>query len=396
MKIKDVLILEGSRLADAQWLSRLVDPGLRGCQCLLTVFGMSTEVRRGGKALAINSGESVLLGPPLPWGAEFFPAKDSCAAAVFFERDEGGGLDRVLGFLSGHVFALSGGRERGFFKHLADLFASQSVFSMQAACHSLTSLLYELAENAAHNSPSAHENVYIERALELMSMRLQENLSLGELAEAAHISEAHFIRMFKRKLRLAPMKYYMRMKIHHAASLIIQGNKIKEVAERTGFYNEAHFSREFRKYMGIPPREYKPSYVEQLKIRHHEDQRRLSFFSSVLSDFIDAIPDLIFFKDTAYVYRMCNNAFCEYVGRDKAEIYGHTDFNLFPQEVAAFYRANDEKVMKSQQPNANEEWITYPDGRRLYVEAFKAPYFGPDQELLGLVAVSRDITGRSG
>ena len=345
--------------------------------------------------------------------------------AVFFDPDSSSNLQNILQLLLRHHGPLSaeqilgstshsaftsgagqtggttsGGQAPGlmqaFYNRLYEQFAGQSVFSMQAAYHGLASFLYQLAEGAARHAPSVGESVHIERALELMNMRVRGNLSLTELAEEVHLSEAHFIRLFRRKMQMSPMKYFMRQKVHAAANMIIQGVKVKEAAELTGFYNDAHFSKQFKKYMGIPPKEYKPHAPELKKSRSSEHQKSLSFLTSVLADFIDAIPDMVFFKDSFFVYRLCNSAFSEYVGLSKEDICGQTDFTIFPSDVAAAYRRYDGRVMRTKKAHANEEWVVYPDGRTFFLEAYKAPFFGPNQELLGIVAVCRDITGRSG
>lgn len=113
---------------------------------------------------------------------------------------------------------------------------------------------------------------------------------------------------------------------------------------------------------------------------------------ALLSSLLDSIPDLIFYKDVDGVYMGCNNAFAEFAGRSKADLVGKTDFDLFPSEVAAFFREQDKEMMEQGQARHNEEWVDYPDGRRVLLDTLKTPFYDSETNLLGLIGISRDIT----
>jgi PAS domain S-box-containing protein len=52
------------------------------------------------------------------------------------------------------------------------------------------------------------------------------------------------------------------------------------------------------------------------------------------------------------------------------------------------------EVLSSDQSRINEEWVSYPDGRRECLETLKTPYVNEQGELLGLIGISRNITAR--
>ncbi len=115
---------------------------------------------------------------------------------------------------------------------------------------------------------------------------------------------------------------------------------------------------------------------------------------AMIRSLLDSIPDIIFFKDNEGVYLGCNPPFAEFVGRSREEIVGRTDYDLFGKEIADFFRENDRLMLQRLQPRHNEEWITYPDGRKALLDTLKTPYYGPAGEVVGILGISRDITFR--
>ncbi|MRR55002.1 MAG: PAS domain S-box protein [Deltaproteobacteria bacterium] len=107
---------------------------------------------------------------------------------------------------------------------------------------------------------------------------------------------------------------------------------------------------------------------------------------------IDAIPDLIFYKDCNRAYLGCNKAFEAFAGRSEKDLVGRTDLDIFSRDVADAFREMDLEILSTEESRRNEEWIDYPDGRRVLLETLKTPFFDLDGEILGVVGVSRDIT----
>ena len=123
-------------------------------------------------------------------------------------------------------------------------------------------------------------------------------------------------------------------------------------------------------------------------------ERDLKRQRALLYSLIDSIPDLIFYKDLKGVYLGCNPAFGKFVGFHRQDVVEKTDYDLFSREMADFFREQDRLMLSSGRPRNNEEWVDYPDGRRVLLETLRTPYFGPYGEILGLVGISRDVTER--
>ncbi|MDR3630432.1 MAG: PAS domain S-box protein [Desulfocapsaceae bacterium] len=114
----------------------------------------------------------------------------------------------------------------------------------------------------------------------------------------------------------------------------------------------------------------------------------------LLTALINSIPDLIFYKDTEGVFLGCNTAFEEFSGWKMHELVGRTDFDLFSREEAEFFCDQDKKMFAMGGPRSNEEWVRYPDGRKVLLDTLKTVYRDENGEVLGLIGISRDITLR--
>jgi AraC family transcriptional regulator len=92
------------------------------------------------------------------------------------------------------------------------------------------------------------------RATEFMDVNLSERLSLSEIAEAAGLSPAHFIRQFKASMGLAPHKYLVRLRLERAMRLLREtDSSIAQIAFDCGFSHQEHMTRFFGRLAGTTP-----------------------------------------------------------------------------------------------------------------------------------------------
>ncbi len=107
---------------------------------------------------------------------------------------------------------------------------------------------------------------------------------------------------------------------------------------------------------------------------------------------IDALPDMIFVKDRNFRVTLVNRAFCEASGLSEDEILGKNVYELYPKDIADVFQAMDEEVFATGEINVNQEWFVAADGNRLRLETTKVPYLGQAGEVVGIMALARDIT----
>lgn len=120
-----------------------------------------------------------------------------------------------------------------------------------------TALLLKIQLRGAAAHQSQHAGLS-ERRLQLVSAyidnNLRESLTPADLAKVANLTASHFSRKFKISTGLPPMKYVWRCRLHQARRLLETGEwKVASVAAETGFCDQSHLDRQFRREFGCSP-----------------------------------------------------------------------------------------------------------------------------------------------
>lgn len=83
------------------------------------------------------------------------------------------------------------------------------------------------------------------------------DLTVARLSELCGMSEVYFRKIFAQKFGVSPKEYIIRKRIEYAKQLLASGQlEVADVAELCGYAEPCHFSREFKKRVGISPKEY--------------------------------------------------------------------------------------------------------------------------------------------
>ncbi|MFC3608531.1 choline metabolism transcriptional regulator GbdR [Stutzerimonas tarimensis] len=96
----------------------------------------------------------------------------------------------------------------------------------------------------------------LQEIVALMEANLEEPIDLDELATYVHVSRRQLERLFQKYLNCSPSRYYLKLRLIRARQLLKQTSmSIIEVASVCGFVSTPHFSKCYREYFGIPPRD---------------------------------------------------------------------------------------------------------------------------------------------
>ncbi|MGB0783476.1 MAG: diguanylate cyclase [Marinomonas sp.] len=115
----------------------------------------------------------------------------------------------------------------------------------------------------------------------------------------------------------------------------------------------------------------------------------------ILQVIIDAIPAPIFFKDQLHIYRGCNAAFCESIGRSRNQIIGHSVYDIAPKHLADKYYEADCKLLAQGGTQRYEAPVQFCNAGLREIEFNKAVFTKANGQIAGQVGVMLDITERN-
>lgn len=93
----------------------------------------------------------------------------------------------------------------------------------------------------------------VQQAREFMDAHYGRPLTLRELSAAVGVGEFKLIRAFRASFGLPPFVYLVQQRIGHAKRLLRAGEPVSSVAYQTGFCDQSHLTRHFRRIVGVTP-----------------------------------------------------------------------------------------------------------------------------------------------
>ncbi len=105
----------------------------------------------------------------------------------------------------------------------------------------------------------------IENAIAHMHGRFSENIAFPELAESVGLSTGYFYRLFRKHTGRTPSDYLADVRVERASRLLRMTDlKICEISRNVGYQDQLYFSRVFKKFKGVSPKEFRMSETSSL------------------------------------------------------------------------------------------------------------------------------------
>ncbi|MFZ2655254.1 MAG: AraC family transcriptional regulator [Victivallales bacterium] len=155
-------------------------------------------------------------------------------------------------------------------KKLRGLFLNLLHKSYMLRCRAsalFTGIVYEWIGTWNRDRKTTPAQEALERVIALMHQRIRKGFPVREMAKIACLSERGFRQTFTAETGLSPKKYFDRIRLEQARSLLDLGvYSVSEVSERLGYANPFHLSRAFKDYYGVAPSKVSRKDIATLKL----------------------------------------------------------------------------------------------------------------------------------
>ena len=226
------------------------------------VVAFATPARRGRDRFVFEPGDVCAWDPSgahsgLPYGGTGWHARLLVIETLSMQKMVQGfeGTSRWISALRSHTR-----RDPLLAQRFVELHRTLETTSWRLECETL---LFEWLCAAAGDPPersqsrrAARRDPALRRARELLCDELAANVTLDELAGAVGISRHRLTRLFRAAHGMPPHRFQLAHRIGAARRMLERGVPVAEVALDTGFVDQSHLHRHFRKTLGMTPARY--------------------------------------------------------------------------------------------------------------------------------------------
>jgi AraC family transcriptional regulator len=102
----------------------------------------------------------------------------------------------------------------------------------------------------------------LRRIKELVNSKMEDDLSLEDMAQSVGLSTAHFARMFRKSTGETPHQFVLRQRLERGKAMLRAPDaRVLDVAVACGFKTQQHFAQVFRDVLGLSPTQYRQDLV---------------------------------------------------------------------------------------------------------------------------------------
>ena len=258
--------VQGVECFSARFVSHVFDRHSHETFSIGTTFGGVQSFRCRGERRDSTEGHLMLFNPAEPhdgWSG----SHDGFAYRMLYITTDG--ISRLLDDCEGPGAGRSPRLSEGMFRQpvisdyeLATQFAAATdelmtpANSLQAAerlSHVLRAMFHRYAGARERNDQRPVASPRISRVRDLLESRYSEDVTIATVADVAGMSRVHATRQFTLAYGMPPHTYLNQVRLRHAKRLLLTGVSAAEVAADVGFVDQSHFTRRFKRSVGISP-----------------------------------------------------------------------------------------------------------------------------------------------
>ncbi|MCE5285037.1 MAG: AraC family transcriptional regulator [Pelosinus sp.] len=123
----------------------------------------------------------------------------------------------------------------------------------------LMNLFASTKEITARNLDHPYEQVKLQKVQEYLQARYLDKITLDDLEKVAGLNKFYLVRLFKKEFNISPHAYQTLLRINFAKKELRLNQPLVDVAAKLGFFDQSHFTKAFKGYVGATPEVYRRS-----------------------------------------------------------------------------------------------------------------------------------------
>lgn len=136
---------------------------------------------------------------------------------------------------------------------------SASTLEREALLQNFVKLLYQQAKRQSWTEQVVYDSKAVRLVREYLEANYQENVSIRTLADLTCLSPNYLVTAFRREVGIPPHQYQTQVRVQRAKADLQAQKSLAQVAIDTGFCDQSHFNRCFKRLVGVTPRNYQDS-----------------------------------------------------------------------------------------------------------------------------------------
>ncbi len=127
--------------------------------------------------------------------------------------------------------------------------------------NAILAILCRFYEENHPTDQNATSDAALLRTISMIHEKYYEKFTLEQLAKMAQLSRSSFIKRFNEICHMPPLEYINKLRLEAAEDMLVNTNAaILQIAEHTGFYDSAHFSKAFNAKNGMSPGQFRKNH----------------------------------------------------------------------------------------------------------------------------------------
>ena len=120
----------------------------------------------------------------------------------------------------------------------------------------LRELILQYADIKTPLQPKQSRHSIVALVCDYIETNLNQIIRLDEMADVTHLSPFYLNRIFREEIGIPPYAYLLQIRIKKSLEILLQTNSITEATHYLGFTDQSHFTRLFKKNIGITPKRF--------------------------------------------------------------------------------------------------------------------------------------------